>query len=114
MPFTERNTNIKVKKHWRLHNCLFLGFDNTCDLSAVLGIFERASIFHARIQTNAKNVRAQVRNEWGHCNFDHWTAAEFNNGFQLIETLLRSLGLPKADVDKHLDDLQEWETKGKF
>ena len=79
----------------------------------MLGILERASIFHARIQTNAKNVRAQVRNEWGHCNFDHWTAAEFNNGFQLIETLLRSLGLPKADIDKHLDELREWETKGK-
>ena len=71
-----------------------------------------ASVFHTRIQTNAKDVRSKVRNEWGHCNFDHWTEPEFSNCFQLMETLLRSLGLPKADQDKELDDLHEWETNG--
>ena len=93
-------------------DCLFTGFDNTCDLSAVLGILSNASVFHARIQTNAKDVRTKVRNEWGHCNFDHWTEPEFQNCFQLMETLIRSLGLPKADEDKELDDLHDWETKG--
>ena len=107
-----KNTRIKVNKHWTL-DIFFLGFDSTCDLSAVLGILERASIFHPRIQTNAKDVRAEIRNEWGHCNFDLWTDAKFINSFQLMETLLRSLGLPKADIDKHLDELREWETKGK-
>jgi len=29
-----------------------------------------------------------------------------------METLIRSLGLPKADEDKELDDLRDWETKG--
>ena len=53
-----------------------------------------------------------MRNEWGHCNFDHWTEPEFQNCFQLMETLIRSLGLPKADEDKELDDLHDWETKG--
>ena len=91
---------------------LFAGFDNTCDLSAVLGILENASIFHTRIQKNAKDVRSKVRNEWGHCNFDYWTSAEFNNSFQFMETLIRSLGLPRADMDKELDSLHDWETKG--
>ena len=91
---------------------VFSGFDNTCDLSAILGILSNASVFHARIQTTAKDVRAKVRNEWGHCNFDHWTEPEFQNCFQLMETLIRSLGLPKADEDKELDDLHDWETKG--
>ena len=95
-------------------HCAFVGFDNTCDLSAVLGILERASVFHNRVQTNAKDVRSKVRNEWGHCNFDHWTELEFQNSFQLMETMVRSLGLPKADEDKQLDELQDWETKGTY
>ena len=95
-------------------NCVFVGFDNTCDLSAVLGILERASVFHNRVQTNAKDVRSKVRNEWGHCHFDHWTELEFQNSFQLMETMVRSLGLPKADEDKQLDELQDWETKGTY
>ncbi|KAL9957641.1 hypothetical protein ACROYT_G034562 [Oculina patagonica] len=94
------------------HMAKFTGFDNTCDMSAVLGILGNASVFPARIQNNAKDVRSKVRNEWGHCNFDHWTEPEFNYCFQLMETLVRSLGLPKADEDKELDDLQDWETKG--
>ena len=95
-------------------HCAFAGFDNTCDLSAVLGILERASVFHNRVQTNARDVRSKVRNEWGHCNFDHWTELEFQNSFQLMETMVRSLGLPKADEDKQLDELQDWETKGTY
>ena len=95
-------------------NYAFVGFDNTCDLSAVLGILERASVFHNRVQTNAKDVRSKVRNEWGHCNFDHWTELEFQNSFQLMETMVRSLGLPKADEDKQLDELQDWETRGTY
>ncbi|PFX25002.1 hypothetical protein AWC38_SpisGene10401, partial [Stylophora pistillata] len=89
----------------------FTGFDSTCDLSAVLGMLVNASVFHTRIQTNAKDVRSKVRNEWGHCNFDHWNELDFNNSFQLIETFIRSLGLPKADEDQVCDELREWETK---
>ena len=81
-------------------------------MSAVLGVLANSSVFHARIQTNAKDVRSKVRNEWGHCNFDHWNKPEFNHSFQLMETLIRSLGLPVADKDKLRDELQEWETKG--
>jgi len=29
-----------------------------------------------------------------------------------METLIHSMGLPKADEDKELDDLHDWETKG--
>ena len=79
----------------------------------MLGILERASVFHTRIQTNAKDVRTKVRNEWGHCNFDHWTDAEFQNSCQVMEIMVRSLGLAKADEDKQLDELHHWETTGK-
>ena len=90
----------------------FVGFDNTCDLSAVLGILERASTFSGYIQISAKDVRSNVRNEWGHCNFDHWTDLEFLHCFQVMETMVRSLGLPTADEDKTLDEIRDWEKKG--
>ena len=91
----------------------FVGFDNTCDLSAVLGILERASTFSAYIQIGAKDMRSNVRNEWGHCNFDHWTDLEFLHCFQVMETMVRSLGLPKADEQKKtLDEIRDWEKKG--
>lgn len=104
----------KITQSWKHSKCYSLAaFDNTCDLSAVLGILERASLFHPSIQTNAKDVRSKVRNEWGHCNFDHWTKLEFHNSFQLMETMIRSLRLTKRDEDKELDELHDWETKGK-
>ena len=81
-------------------------------MSAVLGMLANSSVFHKRIQTNAKDVRSKVRNEWGHCNFDHWNEPDFNYSFQLMETLIRSLGLPVVDEKKVLDELHEWETKG--
>ncbi|KAL9957639.1 hypothetical protein ACROYT_G034560 [Oculina patagonica] len=101
-----------AKLYLEPHMAKFTGFDNTCDMSAVLGMLGNASVFPARIQNNAKDVRSKVRNEWGHCNYDHWTEPEFNYCFQLMETLVRSLGLLKADEDKELDDLHDWETKG--
>ncbi|PFX24991.1 Hsp70-Hsp90 organizing protein 1 [Stylophora pistillata] len=102
-----------AKLYLEPHMAKFTGFDSTCDLSAVLGMLANSSVFHPRIQTNAKDVRSKVRNEWGHCNFDLWNELDFNNSFQLMETLIRSLGLPtKADEDQVCDELQEWETKG--
>ena len=92
---------------------LFAGFDNTCDLSSVLGILERASIFVARtISPYAEDVRSEVRNEWGHCNFDHWTDTKFQNCFVLLENLLLSLKLPNADEAKILDDIRKWKERG--
>ena len=88
------------------------GFDNTCDLSAVLGILGNAACFSTAIQGNAKDVRSKVRNEWGHCNFDHWTDVHFAMCFQVMETMIRSLRLAKADEEKHIDSLQDWQTKG--
>ena len=74
-----------------------------------------SSVFQTptNIQNNAKDVRSKVRNEWGHCNFDHWTDLDFNHCFQLMETLIRSLGLPTASEKQLLGDLQDWHTGGK-
>lgn len=91
---------------------VFAGFDNSCDLSVVLGILGNASVFHVNVQSNAKDVRSKVRNEWGHCNFDHWTMLEFMKCFKFMETLVRSLKLPAANEKEVVDELHDWETKG--
>ena len=91
---------------------LFSGFDNTCDLSAVLGILANASVFQPSVQDNARRVRSEVRNEWGHCNFDHWGEIEFTNCFKLMKTLVSSL---KRPTEKEIcSDLLEWEKNGEF
>ena len=106
------NREIRGTSHSKMYP--FAGFDDTCDASAVLNILERASVFPTPIQTSAKDVRTKVRNEWGHCNFVHWTDVEFQNSFQHMETMVRSLGLPKPDEKKELDELHDWETKGEY
>ena len=78
----------------------------------MLGILAKAACFRPDIQRNAKNVRSTVRNEWGHCNFDHWTDVDFLTSFQVMETMIRSLTLAKADEEKHIASLQDWQTKG--
>ena len=78
----------------------------------MLGILANAACFSPDIQRNAKNVRSKVRNEWGHFNFNHWTDVNFAMCFQVMETMIRSLTLAKADEEKHIDSLQDWQTKG--
>ena len=78
----------------------------------MLGILACATCFSTVIQGNAKAVRSKVRNEWGHCNFNHWTDVNFAMCFQVMETMIRSLTLAKADEEKHIDSLQDWHTKG--
>ena len=90
------------------------GYDDTCDLSAVLGILANASSFNALVQSNAKDVRSEIRNEWGHCNFGSWDAAKFSRCFQLMETLVRCVGLTPAEEKLVLDGLKDWETRGKL
>ena len=78
----------------------------------MLGILANATWFDTAIQGNAKDVRSKVRNEWGHCNFKHWTDVNFVMCFQVMETMIRSLRLAKAEEEKHIGDLHDWQTKG--
>ncbi|KAK3707100.1 hypothetical protein QZH41_014693 [Actinostola sp. cb2023] len=86
--------------------------DDTCDLSAVLGILSNASVFSSAIQKLSKEVRQDVRNEWGHCNFNTWTAVKYSKSFQLMDSLLRALSLTPAEEKRITDELGDWETKG--
>lgn len=90
----------------------FLGFDDTCDLSAVLTILSSASVFSSVIQGLSSNVRSEVRNEWGHCNFPSWNEVKYARCFQLMDSLVRALTLSPVEEKKIIDEIKDWETKG--
>ena len=99
----------------------FSGFNESLDMSAILrllGCNNPAPIFNSRIpfisvQLLADDVRENVRNKWGHCNLTDWTEAFFNDCFSKLETVVKSLGLTGAMENTTLDQLANWQTKGK-
>ena len=54
------------------------GFDHTMDTSAVLSVVCEAQPFIAcGADVLAKKVRSDIRNEWAHCDFSHWTEPNY-------------------------------------
>ena len=100
----------------------FSGFDESLDISAILrllGFDNPAPIFSSpnpfmSIQCAANDVRENVRNKWGHCNFNDWSEVFFNYCFAKLKSLIRSLGSSDGTEKTALDQLKDWETKGTF
>lgn len=90
------------------------GYDDTCDMSAVLNILSRASVFSSDVQNKANGVREQVRNPCSHCNFQEWTDTKLTSCFKLMKDLVQALTLPADDEKRITEELGEWETKGKL
>ena len=88
----------------------FNAFDEHCDASAVLTLLGKVPVFSAAVQSAAGDVR-QARNSWAHCAFSDWDPVKFRQSFDVMEQLVKALGLPAADGRKLLADLKEWETK---
>lgn len=93
----------------------FTSFDETLDSSAALSILCGAPnfVYHG-IDIIAKDVRDEVRNEWGHCKFATWSEAYYQKCFQLMEKLIRRLNLPGASEREVLKDLEEWRNRGEL
>ena len=99
----------------------FSAFDDSLDMTAILRLlgFKNymqlpAAVFSPHTQASADDVRENVRNKWGHVDVTEWTDALFNDCFDKLKTLVRSLGLT-ADVEKNtLDQLDDWQTKGYY
>ena len=91
----------------------FNAFDEHCDASAVLTLLGKVPVFSAAVQNAAVDVR-QARNAWAHCAFSDWDPVKFKQSFDVMEQLVRALGLPAADEATVLADLNDWETKGNF
>ena len=95
------------------HMAHFTGFDETMDMSALLTIIcEAAPFASSSVAVEAKKVRKDIRNPWAHCNFSDWTELKFNDSFQAIESLVKTIHLPAADEKKVCDDLDFWKKTG--
>ena len=97
----------------------FSAFDDSLDMTAILRLLGfrnymqlPAAVFSPHIQASADDVRENVRNRWGHVDLTEWTDALFNDCFDKLKTLVRSLGLTASVEKKTLDQLDDWQTKG--
>ena len=91
----------------------FTGFDQTMDASAVLSVVCEAQPFFASgAAVIAKKVRSDIRNEWAHCNFSHWTKPNFQAALQSMGSLLKKVNLAPVEQKRFLDELDGWNNKG--
>ena len=93
----------------------FTGFDDTMDPSAALSVMIEAQPFILSGAAGlARKVRSDIRNEWAHCDFSHWTESNFQNALNDIEILVKKLRLKSAEEKIALDDLDKWRNNGKY
>ena len=95
----------------------FSAFDESMDMTPILHLLEFRHykpewMFSRRTQALAKDVRDNVRNKWGHFNGTEWTSALFNDCFDKLKDLVKSLLLEPSVKQKTLDQLDDWQRKG--
>ena len=93
------------------HMAKFNAFDEHCDASAVLALLGKVPVFSLAVQSAANDVR-QARNAWAHCVFSDWDPVNYQQRFNEMETLVKSLGLPFIIERNLLGELKDWESKG--
>ena len=91
----------------------FSTFDCSFDSSAALqfSVEPYRSCLSRRI---AEDVRSKVRNEWAHCDFMAWTEVHYDTCFDLMENLVKNLGLVNSEEERTLGDLKLWKNHGTF
>ena len=99
----------------------FSAFDDSLDMTAILRLlgFKNymqlpATVFSPHTQASADDVRENVRNKWGHVDVTEWTDALFNDCFDKLKKLVKSLGLTAGVKTKALDQLDDWQNKGYY
>ena len=91
----------------------FTAFDQTMDTSAALSVVAEADPFQASgAGAIAKKIRSDVRNNWAHCNFAHWTDVNYRDALKEMELLINNVNLTPVDKKKVLGDLCTWKEKG--
>lgn len=95
----------------------FSAFDESMDMTPILHLLEFRHykprwMFSRRTQALAKDVKDNVRNKWGHFNGTEWTDVLFNDCFDKLKNLVKSLPLEPSVKQKTLDQLDDWQRKG--
>lgn len=99
----------------------FSAFDMSLDMSAILRLLGEkslASVLRSSnpficIQPIADDVRDNVRNRIAHFDPCIWTEAFFEECFDKMEDLVKSIVLPDALEKAKLDELSTWKKEGK-
>ena len=94
------------------HMAHYSAFDDSCDASAILGLIININGFPPIVKRIAENIRKDIRNPWAHCNLPDWDGIKYQNCFQLIEQMIRSLGLQSANENKYIQDIHVWKMTG--
>ena len=111
--YTVKDTLSLAKLFLKPFMANFTGFDQTMDASAVLSVVCEAQPFFASgAAVIAKKVRSDIRNEWAHCNFSHWTKPNFQAALQSMGSLLKKVNLAPVEQKRFLDELDGWNNKG--
>ncbi|VDI68979.1 Hypothetical predicted protein [Mytilus galloprovincialis] len=90
----------------------YSGIDDSCDLSALLGLIINISSFQAVVQSDAEKIRTEIRNPWAHCEFREWTTDKYTDSFKLMGQLVQDIGLSNRDENRILGELNTWATNG--
>ncbi|CAC5386842.1 unnamed protein product [Mytilus coruscus] len=86
----------------------YVGFDETCDSSALLTIIMCSD--RSRLGGLADQLRTEVRNPWAHCNFNEWETIKYLSSIRLMKQFIKHLHIP-SEVQA-LDELTHWEVNG--
>ncbi|VDI03521.1 Hypothetical predicted protein [Mytilus galloprovincialis] len=94
------------------HMAHYTAIDCSCDSSALFGMIDKIDKFPGNVQIAARNVRADVRNPWAHCNFTEWDTMKYNSSLQQIENFIYLLNLNAAEESQFIAELNKWKTNG--
>ena len=116
--FTINSSVDLAKIYLPSHLAMFSAFDESLDMTAILNLlgisfYQPKAIFPALTQTSADDVRKNVRNKWGHFDVSKWSDTFYDDCFAQLQALVKSLVLPGDKEKKTLDELNDWQTKGK-
>lgn len=91
----------------------YSAFDEHCDASVILSLLGSVPGFSTAVQAAAHAVRDGLRNDWAHCVFIKWDSAKFWQVFADMATLVGRLDLCEEDRENLLEELADWQQKGK-
>ena len=94
------------------HMAHYSAFDESCDASAILGLIININGFPANVKKIAEDIRKNIRNPWAHCNIPEWDGIKYQSCFQIMEKMIRNLGLQPADEAQHIQNLHFWRMTG--
>ena len=93
----------------------FNGFDHTMDTSAVLSVICGSQLFiPSGAAADAEKIRSDIRNNWAHCDFSHWTEHNFQTALILMKSFIKKVGLTPPEEKNVCEDIDHWENNGNF